>query len=243
MTGHRADDGADHRPLLHALPSGGGSTALFAGWARALHPHAETVPLELAGRGRRIAEHPPQTLTAHTDALLAARTPPPGRRWVLFGHSFGALLAADWAARAHAAGRGPDLLVVSGAAPPWLHSTAAALDLPEDELWPALERLGGIPDQLRANPVARRLLGRALTADIRAAARHRPAAPAPASCPVLAVRGTGDPLVTEALGRRWADASDGRFDYRELPGGHFYRSGLDDLLPLLTAALTPSAVR
>ncbi|GJF28396.1 thioesterase [Kitasatospora sp. NE20-6] len=233
----------DTRPLLHTLPSGGGSAALFAGWADALRDRVEVVPIELPGRGARFAERPPEQLAGYVDALVRDHTPPPGRRWAVLGHSFGALLGAAWAARAHAAGRGPALLVVSGAAPPWLHSTAAALDLPEDELWPAIHRLGGLPAGVLASPAARLLLGRALTADIRAAARHRPDGPVPVGCPVLAVQGAEDPLVTTALGLRWAEIADGRFTHHELPGGHFYRTGLDDLLPLLAETFAPSAVR
>lgn len=225
-------------PRLYALPSGGGSAALFRGWDAALAGRAEVVTPELPGRGARIAERPPAAFDEYVADLHDRHTPSAGEPWAVVGHSFGALLAAAWAARAYAEGRGPGLVVLSAAAPPWLHSTARVLlEGPDDGLWSRIEALGGLPEPVFAAPAARRLLGRALRADIRAAAEYRPAGPEPVGCPVLAVQGADDPLVTVELGGGWAALSDRGFCLDVLPGGHFYREGLADLLPVLRRAL------
>jgi surfactin synthase thioesterase subunit len=57
---------------------------------------------------------------------------------------------------------------------------------------------------------------------------------------VLAVQGADDPLVTAELGGGWAALSDRGFGLEVLPGGHFYRQGLADLLPVLRRALSGS---
>jgi surfactin synthase thioesterase subunit len=206
---------------------------LFRGWSERI-PGATLIPVELAGRGNRFAERP------HTDlhevvAELVRLTPPTGELWAVAGHSLGALLAAAWAASAHAAGAGPELVVVSASAPPWIRSTAVELEDPDDaQLWDRVAALGGVAPGIRDNPAARRILGRALRADIAAAARYRPPGPEPVGCPVVAVMGAEDPLVPLYLAEQWAPIADGHsFDSRVLPGGHFFTNGLDDLLPVL----------
>ncbi|MFD0571181.1 hypothetical protein ACFQ0T_20755 [Kitasatospora gansuensis] len=52
------------------------------------------------------------------------------------------------------------------------------------------------------------------------------------------MRGADDPLVTAGLLSGWAGLTDRAFEELTLPGGHFYRDGLADLLPVLAARLT-----
>ncbi|MBC9716059.1 thioesterase [Streptomyces sp. TRM66268-LWL] len=241
MSGREGAGGPLH---LFLLPSAGGSRTLFAQWPDALRERlgdrVVTHAVELPGRGSRIAERPPTQLSAYVDEL-AEQTPPPGTSWAVVGHSFGALLGAEWAARASARGSAPRLLVASAAAPPWVYSTAAALQAPLDELWTRVGELGGLPAQLADSPAARRLFGRALTADFTAAAEYRPGRPMRTGCPVLAVQGENDPLVRPALTRRWQECTDQGFTQRVLPGGHFYARGVDDLIPTVAEALLPLA--
>jgi surfactin synthase thioesterase subunit len=229
-------------PLLFTLPPAGGSAGVFRGWddrLRALLGDAvRLVAPELPGRGARIAERPPLDLDGYVRDLDQRYAPAPGQRWAVAGHSFGALLAAFWAAVAHREGRGPQLVVVSGAAAPWRHSTAALLDGTDDEIWDRVGALGGLPAQIRATPLGRRLIERALVGDVRASARYRPAGPLPVGCPVLAVRGADDRLIDEELTTAWSALTTDTFTYRVLPGGHFYRSGIEDLVPLLADALS-----
>jgi surfactin synthase thioesterase subunit len=241
---------------LFLLPPAGASAGVFRAWpdelrARTAGMALDTVPVELPGRGTRIAEKPVTSLPALVDELAREHTPAPGVPWAVVGHSMGALLGAAWAARAAAVGRAPEFLVLSASAPPWLYSTAADLIGTDEELWQRVDALGGLPAVVRASPLARRLVGRVLQADVTAAAAYRPAGPEPVGCPVLAVRGAEDPLVDAALVAGWSALTDRGFEEVELPGGHFYRSGLDDLLPVVAGRLlarpgtprAPSTVR
>ncbi|MEU8130292.1 alpha/beta fold hydrolase [Micromonospora sp. NPDC049049] len=227
---------------LFLLPPAGGSAGVFRGWddrlGELLGDALSVVAPELPGRGARIAERPPPEVDGYVRDLDQRYAPAPGERWAVVGHSFGALLAASWAAVAHQSGRGPALVVVSGAAAPWRHSTAALLDGSDDEIWDRVGALGGLPAQIRATPLGRRLVERALVGDVRASARYRPAGPAPVGCPVLAVRGADDPLVSDELTTAWSALTTAAFTFRVLPGGHFYRSGMEDLVPLLADVLS-----
>ncbi|MEU7972468.1 alpha/beta fold hydrolase, partial [Micromonospora sp. NPDC049089] len=151
---------------LFLLPPAGGSAGVFRGWddrlGELLGGAPSVVAPELPGRGARISERPPPEVDGYVRDLDQRYAPAPGERWAVVGHSFGALLAASWAAVAHQAGRGPALVVVSGAAAPWRHSTAALLDGSDDEIWDRVGALGGLPAQIRATPLGRRLDERAL---------------------------------------------------------------------------------
>lgn len=222
---------------LFLLPSAGSSAAMYASWSRqAERWGVQPIAVELAGRGARLSERPFDDIECVL-ADLAALTPADGD-WLVFGHSYGALLAAEWASRAGAAGRGPSLVIVSGAAPPWVLSTAALLDGPPHDVWARIGELGGLPDGFATNAAARRVLGPALSADVAAAAAYLPLAPSPLSCELVAIQGQDDPLVSVEQGSRWEQATSARFQHVLVDGGHFYRNGVDDLLPLVANLVT-----
>jgi surfactin synthase thioesterase subunit len=223
---------------LFLLPPAGGSAALFASWPAAAPAPVVPCPVELPGRGRRLTEPPSHDLVALVAAMDAACAPRDGRPWAVFGHSMGALLAAAWAARACRAGRGPTVLYLSAAAPPWLLSVAEPLaTLEEHELWRHMADLGGVPAQVRT-PAGARLFAPVMRADVLAAAGYRPPGPEPAGCPVVVLAGTDDPVFPAELSPAWREVSDGGFRLFRVPGGHFYRTGLDDLIPLVFEDLT-----
>ncbi|GAB3898327.1 alpha/beta fold hydrolase [Kibdelosporangium lantanae] len=235
MAAERDRDG--RRPIV-PVAAGRGSAALFASWPAAAPPAVVPCPIELPGRGRRLTEPPSHDLTALVAAMDAACAPRDGKPWVLFGHSMGALLAAAWAARACRAGRGPNLLYLSAAAPPWLLSVAEPLALlDESELWRYMTDLGGVPAQVRTAAGAR-LFAPIMRADVLAAATYRPPAPEPVGCPVVVVTGVDDPVFPGGLAAAWREVSSGGFTLCRVPGGHFYRTGLDDLIPLVFDDLT-----
>ena len=227
-----------HGVPLFLLPPAGGSAALFASWPRVADGSVLPCPIELPGRGRRLGGRPADDLLALVAEIDAACAPRDGRPWAVFGHSMGALVAFAWAARAHQSGRGPVMVYLSGAAPPWSVSVAeplAALD--ERELWAHMVGLGGVPPALRTTTAAR-LLAPVMRADVLAAAGYRVNGPRSVGCPVLVVAGEDDPVFPVELADAWQAVSVGDFRSRLMPGGHFYRNGLDDLISLVLGDLT-----
>ncbi|HTZ43077.1 MAG TPA: alpha/beta fold hydrolase [Jatrophihabitans sp.] len=218
---------------LFLLPPAAGSAVSFDGWPDS--PELAAQPLELPGR--RFGDPAPLELdlAAAVDWLDLHR-PAGGADWALLGHSMGGLLAAAWAERATAAGHPPRLLVLSSVTPPWPRSQAVELlAAGPDELWDRMIRLGGIPDELSGSRTFRRLIEPRLLADVRLAASWQPAGPPRLDCPILSCSGADDAFVPPAAMLGWAACTGpGRFRHRVLPGGHFYRSGLVDLHPLLT---------
>ncbi|MFI7534549.1 thioesterase II family protein [Streptosporangium sp. NPDC049376] len=225
-------------PPLFLLPAAGGSTTLYRDWPDALGPGVTPCPVEPPGRGRRMATPPFTDLAELAGVLDEELTPPAGSPWALLGHSMGALAAVAWAARAHRRGRSPSVLYLSAAAPPWLHSTAEPLvHLDDDGLWRHMLGLGGLPAEVAGNDTARRLLTPLIRADVRAAASWRPAAAVAVGCPVVAFVGARETEFQPSLALEWRSVATGGFAAHVLPGGHFYRHGLTDLLPVVSADL------
>ncbi|MFI6461697.1 thioesterase II family protein [Streptomyces sp. NPDC050538] len=230
--------GHDETPL-YLLPPAGGSAALYGedDWA-GLPAGVSACPVELPGHGRRATTDAPLTdMNLLVRQLDAVCRPGAGRPWAVLGHSMGALTAAAWAAHAHRAGHGPSAVYVSGAAPPWLSPVALRLARATDaELWEQLSGLGGMPPDLAVHPVARRLLVRTMRADIEAAASWARTDPVSVGCPVTAIGGTDDPAVPLSLLPGWSRISVGGFTWTHLPGGHFFRGSLADLVPVVSDA-------
>src|SRR5215831_8066939 len=82
--------------LLFCFPYAGGSAAVFNKWNQYLDPNIELVPVELAGRGRRIHEALYKDVAAITeDVFNIVNEKIAGAPYALFGHSLGSMIAYE----------------------------------------------------------------------------------------------------------------------------------------------------
>lgn len=228
------------------FPHAGGTAAAFRRWPALLGDLVEITAVEPPGRGTRRTEPPPATVAdAFAAALAAAPADLPAGGYVLFGHSLGALYAFEAARHLTAAGRPPALLVASGRNGPSRPAEIPPLhQLPDGEFLDRLTAFGGVPDLVRDEPDLLRLFLPVLRADLRAAETYTYTPGTPLPCPILAVHGTADPLVSSPNVAAWQDETTAGCTTVELPGGHFC---LDEPFPMarfrhaLASALTGTA--
>ncbi len=85
---------------IFCLPYAGGSATIYRGWHNYLDPSIKLIPIELSGRGERIAEPLYDTLDmALDDVLSIIREDIDTAPYALFGHSMGAMLSYELAQR------------------------------------------------------------------------------------------------------------------------------------------------
>ncbi|MDH6696263.1 alpha/beta fold hydrolase [Streptomyces sp. MAA16] len=224
---------------LVVVPHAGGSGAVYHPMTRCLPPSWELLLLDLPGRGKRHGLPPLTDMKALvaqvTDDVVALAD---GTPLALFGHSFGAVVAAETARSLESRGTVPLWVGVSGRQAPAVRPGIRLLDptLSEVELARRLTRLGGMPDRLDELPEFRARFLQLIRSDLRALDSYRPAAGRrPLTGDLTAFAATDDALAPAAGAAAWAPETTGAFRRRIFPGGHFHF--LKDAFRAFTAAV------
>jgi surfactin synthase thioesterase subunit len=203
---------------LFCFHHAGGGATMFNGWNKALGPAVDVVPVEILNRERFATM---RELVDEVGEQLGSALDGPH---VLFGHSFGALLAYRLAClRAASDSPLPRALMVSSFAPPHLPAPMPAVDhLDDNQLTALLSDLGGIPPELAEWHALRDRAVAAARIDLRLCTTDEEAEPMALPCPIHAFGGDDDPLVTESDLYEWRSRTSGEFSMHVLRGGHFY---------------------
>lgn len=222
---------ADPALRLMIFHHAGGSAAGYHGLSRELPPDWDVLLLDLPGRGRRHAEPLVKDMRALIEQAVCDVREWTDVPYALFGHSLGAIVAAEAGRELGRLGPAPRWVGVSGRAAPTQFGqpgraggSRRLLSLLDDErLLAELTPLGGIPAQLTGEPEILGRFLRTVRADMIAVDSYRPD---PARdllpCPVTAFGGLSDAWVPPATLEGWADETLGSFRLRLFPGGHFY---------------------
>ncbi|MGW1514968.1 thioesterase II family protein [Streptomyces sp. NPDC002394] len=206
---------------LVCLPHVGGSAHAFHPLAQALGPGIEVLAAQYPGRHDRLAEPPLRNLALTAGHLAAELAPFRDAPLALLGHSLGALVAYETAARLQATGPAPVHLFASAALAPSAPRDFGVHLREDDALVAELDRISGTTHRSDGEEMLLRLLLPAIRADFQAFETYRDPGHR-LSCPVTAVVGDADPVATPDTADAWAATTTGRFVRRVLPGGHFY---------------------
>ncbi|MEU9205634.1 alpha/beta fold hydrolase [Streptomyces sp. NPDC048332] len=228
---HPAPD-AERR--LVCFPHAGGSASYFFPVSRAIAPYADVLAIQYPGRQDRRHEACAESIDALADALTAELLPWFDRPVTFFGHSMGAMLAFEVARRLERRGVALNGLCVSGRRAP-SRSREERVHLGGDEaLLAHIVRLSGTDSRVLGDPDLLHLVMPAIRADYKAVETYTYTDGPPLSCPVLVLTGDDDPQVTLDEARAWAEHTDGGYELKVFPGGHFY---LNSLAADVTAAV------
>jgi pyochelin biosynthesis protein PchC len=207
---------------LLCLPHAGGAANVFAPWPPLLPPQGELVAVQYPGRQNRISE-PCVPSIPGLAALIAQHLPAlPGRPLAIFGHSMGAVVGYEVAARLEQQQGTPvHLLAVSAGSPP--HRRPPLPPLPDDAAVLARGRqLGGFDDRVLGNPDLCELVLPAIRSDMQAVRDYACPRPAKLKAPIVAYAGDSDAEVSLDQLRAWSEVTLSDFACRLFPGGHFY---------------------
>ncbi|GHI99953.1 thioesterase [Streptomyces olivaceus] len=239
----RAFHGArEQARTLVCFPHAGGTAGQYFPLSAALASDVRVLAVQYPGRQDRCAEPAFDDVAQLADEIARLLAEPrPASTPVLFGHSLGALVAFETAARLeHRYGAPPAGLIVSGMQAPYRCTPSRLSGDGEDAALEALLRLGGTDPAITGNPELWAMILPALRSDLRAAAAYRPGScPALLSCPITAWTGRDDELGHGDL-QDWAEHTTAAFCTRDFAGGHFYLDGFPPLIvEAVRTAVTP----
>jgi surfactin synthase thioesterase subunit len=234
----------EQSPALRVIcfPYAGGSASAYRTWPESLPAEAEVCAIQMPGRESRIREAALRDLAPLVSTIAGAVRPLLGTRFVLFGHSLGALIAFELARELRRAGLPkPAHLFVSGRRAPHLAPTEPPIHAkPEADFMRAVRRFGGTPAELLDNPQLLELLLPTLRSDFAVGENYvyRPALPLDAG--ITAFYGHADKAAAEADVAQWRHHTTGSFALHGLPGGHFFmRTAQPQMLTAIRADLLP----
>lgn len=228
---------------LVCFPFAGGGAASYRLWPQYLPSSIDVIAVHPAGRAHRLREPPLRRVEAMAAAYLGDLEPLLDRPVALFGHSLGAIIAAECARVLQAAGRQPVHLFVSSRPVLREEESQKIHLLPDREFIAAMNRrYQGIPAEILKHPDVLELLLPALRADVEALEtfRRKPEAPK-LTCPTTVFGGALDRAVSMADLQSLRDEVAGQWSIRMFPGDHFYiEPQRENLLAEIHAALAPA---
>ncbi|NRQ32611.1 lantibiotic dehydratase [Nonomuraea sp. NN258] len=228
------------RVRLLCLPYAGAGAAAFRGWSAAAGPDVEVLAAVLPGRESRIMESAAFELGELADAVAALADRP----YAIYGHSMGGRVGFELVRELRRRGAPlPVGLYLGGCRPPGQADPLAGLSaVSDDTLLARLSELGGMPEELLAEPELLALVLPALRADFGwlDAYRYHPGEPLPV--PITAFAGETDAAVPAEAMRHWAAHTSAAFDLHVEPGGHFFlHDSKDRILDAVRADLLAAA--
>lgn len=214
---------------MFCFPHAGASAHVYAQWQRLLPQWMTVRPIELPGRGKRLREPLIEDFSVLRDQLADAlfEAACAARRYALFGHSLGGLIAFELAhALTERGAPAPAALFVSGVSGPIEKDQREEKEFHEPptdaQLMERLRRLNGMPAALLDSAELMEMVLPVLSADYHLYASYRRPQRAPLSCPIYAFGGSHDPIVSIAALQAWEYETTAQFSTQMFDGDHFF---------------------
>ncbi|MGD1225753.1 thioesterase II family protein [Streptomyces krungchingensis] len=210
------------RVRLVCLPHAGGNAQLFHGWPGRLPGDVEVLAVRYPGRQERMTERCVESMDELADEVARALDTYRDVPLALFGHSMGAAVAYEVAARLEATGPGPVQVFLSARNAPHRATRTVLHRAADDVLLASVRRLGSLGGDPYGVPELRELLLPVLRSDYRLIETYAPPNPPVLRTPITAYAGAADPGCDVERVSAWAELTTGGFDLRSFPGDHFY---------------------
>jgi len=215
---------------LFCFPYAGGSGSFYSLWRKYLLSNIELVPVELAGRGKRIKEnHYTDLYEAIEDLYNIVNKDISNSEYAFLGHSMGCHIAYYLAHKLKSnTGQNPRHIFFSGMYPPYVKKDKKQIhNLPDNEFINEIFLLGGTPEELLNNSKLLKIFIPILKSDYRIIESYNPKEfinlnLSKFDCDITALNGKYDDKVSEEDINRWKECTNGKFESYIFEGGHFF---------------------
>jgi medium-chain acyl-[acyl-carrier-protein] hydrolase len=208
---------------LFCFPYAGGGDTIFRDWPCGLPESIEVCPVQLPGRGARIAERPFTQLAPLVEAASLALAPHLDKPFAILGHSMGALIGFEVAHRLRRDyNLQPVHLFVSGRCSPQTRIERDTSELSDAEFIHLLSSYKGTPKEVLEDPELMELMLPVIRADFALSKSYMYRAAPPLDCPITAYGGLLDRGVKRDCMEGWREHTTSSFLVRMLPGDHFF---------------------
>ena len=231
------------RARLLCLPYAGGGATIFQTWAGQLPADIEVRAAQFPGRQDRLGEPALLSVSAMSDAILAALAALPPAPLYLYGHSLGALIAFELARKLAARNQPPAGIIVGGRRAPHLPSRRAPIHtLSDADFKEALHLLYGTSRAVLQNSELMAIALPALRGDFTAHDAYQHAAGAPLDVPITVLVGQKDSSLNREEATAWAELTTRYQGLHEVDAGHlFVDTHAAWVIERVRAALAPTA--
>jgi medium-chain acyl-[acyl-carrier-protein] hydrolase len=195
---------------LVCFPYAGAGPSVFRAWPEHLSPLVNISAVHLPGREERITDPPDLNFERVVNEVIEAVAPLANRPIILFGHSFGATLAAHVAQEILGSRNERDaILFVAARLPPWTSGISAESNYLNSPLTADDPRLAKMTQP-------------AVAADQALAESARGLRECAITFPVIALWGDADIANPMLKMREWSRFTSGAFQSVAISGGHFF---------------------
>lgn len=213
---------------LYCLPHAGGAASTFRSWQRVL-PGVAVQPIQLPGRDSRLREPAYDRMgplvadlaeIVQADVSLGSID----RRYALYGHSLGALVAFELAREIRRRGGPPPVhLFVSGSVAPQLayEDGKPVGQMSRPEVVSMLRELGGTPEWLLTDPGVLDMILPAVVADFTIKETYEYRDEKPLDIPITAMPSTDDSRIKAETVTPWGEQTTREYELQPFVGGHF----------------------
>jgi medium-chain acyl-[acyl-carrier-protein] hydrolase len=226
------------RCRLFCLPHSGSGASQFSSWQKFLPPALDLCPIQLPGRENRLRETAWTQVQPIAKILATELEPYLDRPYILYGYSFGALVAFELARelRRQQSALPVSLYVLARPAPHLQQTRSPLHQLPDDILISEVSRrFNGMASAILQDQELIKLLLPALRADLTALETYVYREEQPLECPIRVFGGTLDVTATETELDGWRRHTRGAFELQLFRADHFFiRSNLSAVLAAIS---------
>ncbi|MGE5401203.1 MAG: thioesterase II family protein [Ignavibacteriales bacterium] len=209
---------------LFCLPYAGGGAHIFRKWSDAFPGNIEVCPLELPGRGRRIAEPLINNMELLVEEIAGHLVSHLDKPFCFFGHSMGALISYEltrYLKKIHKVSP-VHLFASAHPAPGVLKKEPVMHTLPDKEFIVKLEKMNGMPGEVLNNRELMEIMLPILRSDFRVCETYSPKENFLTDCPITVFGGLNDSSINQKDLIAWKNYTSSTNKLHMLPGDHFF---------------------